>query len=89
MEEAAKKENIKRKRKRRRRSAAEPLNPPDPAIVIALFGLMIIGAVMIYSSTSYTSDLDSQSTFLVKQIRAEVLGILGMAIIYIMPYGLI
>ena len=89
MEEAAKKENLKRKRKRRRRPAAEPLTPPDPAIVIALFGLMIIGAVMIYSSTSYTSDLDSQSTFLVKQIRAEVLGILGMALIYIMPFGVI
>ncbi len=89
MEEAAKKENLKRKRKRRRRPAAEPLTPPDPAIVIALFGLMIIGAVMIYSSTSYTSDLDSQSTFLVKQIRAEVLGILGMGLIYIMPFGVI
>jgi cell division protein FtsW len=55
----------------------------------ALFGLMIIGAVMIYSTTSYTTDLNNQSQFLKKQLIAEVLGLGVIGFIYLMPYEFI
>ena len=62
---------------------------PDLAIVVALLGLMIIGAVMIYSTTSYTTDLSNQSGFLKKQLLAEFLGMIAIMFIFVMPYELI
>ncbi len=83
-------EQVKRKRRRHHAvRSARGVEMPDLAIVIALLGLMIIGAVMIYSTTSYTTDLSNQSGFLKKQLLAEFLGMIAIMIIFVMPYDLI
>ncbi len=82
-------EAVKTKKHRRRRRAGDPVVLPDLVILGALFGLMIIGAVMIYSTTSYTSDLNNQSQFLKKQLLAEFLGLVAIAGIYLLPYNVI
>ena len=82
-------EEVRRKKVRRKKHAQDRIVLPDLTILGALFGLMIIGAVMIYSTTSYTSDLSNQSQFLKKQLIAEMLGLGIIAFIYLMPYEFI
>ena len=83
-------EEEKRKKHRRKKSPQkEAVVIPDPATLIALFALMIIGAIMVYSTTSYTTDLNAQSNFLRKQLTAELIGIVGIAFVYLVPYDFI
>ena len=82
-------DEVRKKRRRKKRDKREAIVLPDATIILALFGLMVVGAVMVYSTTSYTSNLDAQSNFLKKQILAEVIGIVGIGFIYLMPYQFI
>ena len=82
-------EEVRRKKAGRRKRTRDRIVLPDLIILWALFALMIIGAVMIYSTTSYTSDLSNQSQFLKKQLIAEMLGLVGIAVIYLLPYDFI
>ena len=82
-------EENRKKHRRKKRPQKEAVVIPDPATLIALFALMIIGAIMVYSTTSYTTDLNAQSNFLRKQLIAELIGIVGIAFVYLMPYDFI
>ena len=82
-------EEKRKKHRRKKRPQKEAVVIPDPATLIALFALMIIGAIMVYSTTSYTTDLNAQSNFLRKQLTAELIGIVGIAFVYLMPYDFI
>ena len=82
-------EEKRKKHRRKKRPQKEAVVIPDPATLIALFALMIIGAIMVYSTTSYTTDLNAQSNFLRKQLIAELIGIVGIAFVYLMPYDFI
>ena len=82
-------EEKRKKHRRKKRPQKEAVVIPDPATLIALFALMIIGAIMVYSTTSYTTDLNAQSNFLRKQLTAELIGIVGIAFVYLVPYDFI
>ncbi len=82
-------DEVRKKRKRKKHEKRDAIVIPDPTIILALFGLMVVGAVMVYSTTSYTTNLDAQSNFLKKQLLAEIIGIVGIGFIYLMPYKFI
>ena len=82
-------DEVRKKRKRKKHEKRDAIVIPDPTIILALFGLMVVGAVMVYSTTSYTTNLDAQSNFLKKQLLAEIIGIVGIGFIYLMPYKVI
>lgn len=55
-------------------------------LVVVILGLMILGLLMIYSTSSYNAADGDQTGYLRKQLLAEALGSIGVFMILLFPY---
>ena len=71
----------------KRREAKKAI--PDMPMIVVMLGLMILGLLMIYSTSSYNSAATDQTGYLKKQLLAEGMGVVAMFFVCIVPYDLL
>lgn len=64
-------------------------NKIDVALLVVMTGLIVIGLLMIYSSSAYNAGGDDPQKFFKAQLRAEVLGAVAMLVVTFIPYKLL
>jgi len=68
-----------------RKSTREKLQPPDAALGAAVAGLLVIGLVMVYS-TSYVIYLDQPTYFLTRQLLWATIGLVALVLMMRIDY---
>ncbi|MCR4642180.1 MAG: FtsW/RodA/SpoVE family cell cycle protein [Lachnospiraceae bacterium] len=72
---------------KRRREVKKAI--PDMPMIVVMLGLMILGLLMIYSTSSYNSAATDQTGYLRKQLLAEGMGIVAIFFVCMVPYELL